>query len=135
MICDLVAEALEGCDVHCALDGHVGRALLQTRRFDLALIDGLMPGVPGLVLTAVAANRNIPALMMSGHPDEAMKYDRFGFPYLSKPFGLEALAREVEKVMADKAEAVRRVREAVALMSADGAFKGRPAESASADRV
>ena len=73
--------------------------------------------------------------MMSGHPDEAMKYDRFGFPYLSKPFGLEALAREVEKVMADKAEAVRRVREAVALMSADGAFKGRPAESASADRV
>ena len=134
LICDLVAAALEedhGGEVHCALNGHDGRALLQSRQFDLALIDGVLPGVPGLVLADVAANENIPALMMSGHPDEAMKYDRFGFPYLSKPFGLEALRREAEKVMADKVEAVRRVREAVARMKTETEqLKGALAESA-----
>lgn len=80
LICYLVAEALEDHEVHCALDGPGGRTLLQSRPFDLALIDGLMPGVPGLVLAAVAVNENTPALMISGHPDEAIKSIGSGSP-------------------------------------------------------
>jgi DNA-binding NtrC family response regulator len=117
--------------VHCARNGNDGKKLLETRSFDLALIDAHMPGIPGLELAAVAANENIPALIMSGHPDAAEKCDRFGFPYLSKPFGLEALARETERVMADKAAIIRQVKEATGRMRAEmQKLKSAMAESA-----
>ena len=121
LICELVVEALSdrGAKVHCAYDGHDGKKLLEAQSFDLVLIDALMPGIPGLELAAIAANQNIPAMIMSGHPDVAEKCDRFGFPYLSKPFGLDVLARETAKVLADKAAIVLQVKEAVARMKVE----------------
>jgi len=94
----------------------VGASVLASRTFDLALIDVVLPGVSGLVLAAVAANTNTPALMMSGHPDAAENCESFGFLYLTKPFGIETLCRKTAKVLEGTCEAIRRTQEAAARM-------------------
>jgi len=120
LICDFVADAL--CDlpaeVHCAVTGYAGAALLRSRGFDLALIDVILPDVSGLSLARAAANENTPSIMVSGHPGAAMKCHEFGFHFVSKPFGVADLTKEAAQVLADNRAALRRVREAAAKMLA-----------------
>jgi DNA-binding response OmpR family regulator len=120
-ICAVVAEALAdslGAEVHCATDGAEGAALLASRPFDLALIDAVLPKLSGFAVAAVAAEADIPVLIMTGHPDATEKCEAFGFLWLGKPFPLEVLAREAAKVIADNRELALRTKAAVAKMEA-----------------
>jgi two-component system NtrC family response regulator len=121
LICDLVAEALRdhGAEIHCATTRDGGIALLVSRPFALALVDFMLPGGTGLPLAAAAANLNIPTLIISGQPDAAEQCERFGFPYLAKPFGLEALARETAKMLANRDAVIQQIRSATAKMDAE----------------
>ena len=120
-ICDLIAEYLgdHGAVVHCANTRDDGIALLKSRQFAVVLIDAVLPGGSGLGLLPIAANAHTPAVIITGHPDAAGECDRFGVPYLGKPFGLDALAREARKVLADREVALQRMRDAVAKMDAE----------------
>ena len=117
-ICDVLSEALTDTDaeVQCAHDGTEGKRLLESRRFDLALIDLLMPGVSGLELADVATALGTPSIMMSGHLDAAEQCEQRGLPCLLKPFGLDALTQKAEEVMTDREEMLRRARQAMARM-------------------
>jgi DNA-binding response OmpR family regulator len=112
---DIVSEVLRDAqaEVYCAHDGAHGRRLLESRRFDLAVIDVQLPGLPGLELARVAMARGTPSVMMSGHPDAA---EQRGLPCLLKPFRLDALTRKAEEVMTDREGTLRRVRQAMARM-------------------
>jgi DNA-binding NtrC family response regulator len=121
MICDVVAgcfEDLPDTEVQCALRGDVGAQKIQAEHFDLALIDGTLPEISGLGLAAVAANENTPALVLAGHPETIEQLDRFGYPYLAKPFSLERLLSESVRVMADASENIRRIKASVTSMQA-----------------
>ena len=72
-------------------------------RFDLLITDLAMPRMDGRELAerAVKLRPGLPVLLMSGHPDEAMRRvlveaDR---PYLQKPFTPEDLMSRVEEML------------------------------------
>jgi hypothetical protein len=48
---------------------------------------------------------------MSGHPDAMEKCERFGFAYMSKPFGLVTLRRETAAVLANGRAIILRSKE------------------------
>jgi DNA-binding NtrC family response regulator len=112
-ICDFVADALGelGADVQCAITGRLGRRLLTSARFDLALIDVVLPGASGFALAEIAANQNTPPLLMTGHPDAAGRAIRFDFPCLLKPFTLVRLCRESERVMVENRRNIQRIKD------------------------
>jgi DNA-binding NtrC family response regulator len=107
-------EDLPDTEVQCVLSGDAGAKKLQAEHFDLALIDGTLPEISGLELAAIAANRNIPALVIAGHPQTIERLDRVGCPYLVKPFALEQLLSEAARVMAEAADNIRRVKASAA---------------------
>jgi DNA-binding NtrC family response regulator len=96
----------------------VGARKLQSGGFDLALIDGTLPGLSGMHLAQIAAHENTPALLMSGHPAVNDDLERFGFPYLVKPFTLSQLLEEVRQTIANADENIRRVKQSATQMQA-----------------
>lgn len=58
---------------------------IETAGFDLAIIDVNMPEISGYELARRAANRNIPTLLSTGHPDADIKLRDVQCPYLAKP--------------------------------------------------
>jgi two-component system, OmpR family, response regulator len=93
-ICELVQSHLveHGHAVASATDSAAARALLSRERYDLAIIDVLMPGEGGLSLAAWAARQGVRVLLMSGHP-RTIDLDADGphYPLLRKPFRLADL--------------------------------------------
>ncbi|HZU42066.1 MAG TPA: response regulator, partial [Terriglobales bacterium] len=93
--------------VEVAENGHEAVAKLQLRDFDLVLMDVQMPEMDGLEATAAIRNlekrtgNHVPIIAMTAH---ALKGDRerclaAGMDgYISKPFKLEELLDQIEKV-------------------------------------
>jgi DNA-binding NtrC family response regulator len=63
-------------------------------------------------------NENTAVLRMSGHADALRKLKDFEFPYLAKPFGIQALIDAATRVIAERHENVRRVTDSVAGLKA-----------------
>jgi DNA-binding response OmpR family regulator len=90
LICDLIVDALGniGADVQCATTDRSGRRLLTGKRFDLAIIDLVLPDAPGIALAAIVANENTPVLLITGRPNVTAplkQYDLADFPCPLKP--------------------------------------------------
>jgi CheY-like chemotaxis protein len=93
-ICDFLTDVLEvelAASVRCARTGSLALQAIETAGFDLAIIDVNMPEISGYELARRAANRNIPTLFSSGHPDADAKLREYEFPYLAKPYRLAEL--------------------------------------------
>jgi DNA-binding response OmpR family regulator len=113
VVCDVLVEylgELPDTEVHCARSGVEGAEKLQNERFDLALIDCLLPEISGLKLATLAANENIPVLFISGDPETNNKLERFGHTYLTKPFSLDQLRAELKRVIAETSANIARVK-------------------------
>lgn len=121
LICDLLAYALgdTGADVACAMTGRSGRRLLTRTRFDLALIDVVLPGASGFALAELAANENSPPLLMTGHPNAAARAVQFGFPCLLKPFTLVQLRIESERVVATSRQNIQCIKNGMTRLRAN----------------
>lgn len=124
LICDLLADALGdfGADVHCVTTGRSGRKLLTGKRFNLAIIDVVLPDASGLALAAIAANENTPVLLLTGHPRAMVRlkqYEILNIPCLLKPFGLVQLRTETERVMAESHQNVERIKGGMARLRAN----------------
>ena len=99
-------------EVERAETGLAGAKMIAAARYDLAIIDAGLPQISGLELAELAADRNIPVLLISGHPQAADDLQQFGFPYLAKPFPLDRFISEVTETMRDFSENIRSVKEA-----------------------
>jgi CheY-like chemotaxis protein len=85
-ICDLLTEVLEtelSARVRCERTGSLALQAIETAGFDLAIIDVNMPEISGYELARRAANRNIPTLLSSGHPDSDIRLKEYECPYLA----------------------------------------------------
>ncbi len=120
MICNLVDEVLRdsGSEVFGANTAEAGLALLNSRYFDLALIDVLLRDTSGILLAKIAARRNTPVLLMTGHADTAQRLRQFDFPHLLKPFDARGLTEATAQVMADRHENIQRLTDGLARMHA-----------------
>ncbi len=90
---------IEGYEVELAVNGAFGLALTAERRFDLVILDLMMPDVDGLRVLKTIRDRGdrTPVLILTarGQEEDKVRGLRLGADdYVTKPFGvLELLAR------------------------------------------
>lgn len=90
---------IEGYAVEIAVDGPAGLAALEARRFELILLDLMIPGLNGLRVLKTLRDRGdrTPVLILTarGQEEDKVRGLRLGADdYVTKPFGvLELLAR------------------------------------------
>jgi two-component system OmpR family response regulator/two-component system alkaline phosphatase synthesis response regulator PhoP len=102
--------AVEGYECVPVADGKEAMLLASERRFDLVILDLMLPGVDGVTITRAirrhGPNRDAPILMLTARREEAdkvMGLDSGADDYLTKPFG-------VRELMARAAALMRRAR-------------------------
>jgi DNA-binding response OmpR family regulator len=112
-ICDLLTDILEAelyATVRCERTGRLALRAIETAAFDLAIIDVNLPEISGYELAMRAANRNLPALLSSGHPNDDAKLREYEFPYLAKPYRVGKLISEAAIAITQAGENIRRIR-------------------------
>jgi DNA-binding response OmpR family regulator len=102
------ALAGEGYAVAAAADGHEARALLRGHRFDLVVLDVMLPGPSGLELLRElrARDGDTPVLLLTARGDEGDKVlglELGADDYVTKPFSLRELRTRV-RVLLRRAE-------------------------------
>jgi DNA-binding NtrC family response regulator len=111
--CQLIADALRdiGTQIICVATGILGRRLLTSGPFDLALIEIVLPDASGIALAEIAANSNTPVLLMTGRASATKRLKDYPCPYLLKPIDLVRLHAETKKVLAESQQNVQCVKE------------------------
>jgi DNA-binding response OmpR family regulator len=120
-ICELVCLHLrhEGYTCEGVGDGQTGLRRAESERYDLLVLDVMLPGLDGLSLCRAvrngAMNQDVPILMLTARREEADKVvglESGADDYLTKPFGVRelvararALLRRPRRVAPERAEA------------------------------
>src|SRR4051794_15167428 len=120
-ICDLLNDALEddlAATVRCERTGSLALRAIEMAGFDLAIIEVELPEVSGFELARRAANRNIPALLSSGHPDAVAKLKEYEFPHLAKPYRIADLISGAAVAITQASENIRRIKISFARLEA-----------------
>lgn len=101
-IADFVARGLEseGYAVTCVHDGEEGETLALTGRFDLLVLDLMLPGRSGIeILRSVRSNdTGTPVILLTARAeveDRVAGLDAGATDYVTKPFAFEELAARV----------------------------------------
>ncbi|WP_065204508.1 response regulator transcription factor [Shewanella woodyi] len=94
----------QGHNIETASDGHQGLLLATSMKYDLILLDRMLPHLDGLKLLAAlrATGSQTPVLILSAlsHVDERVKGLRAGGDdYMTKPFAFSELLVRAEKLM------------------------------------
>ncbi len=97
---------LEGWTPELAENGHAALARLRTERFDLVILDIMLPGLDGLtVLKALrrdSSNTDAPVLLLTARREESDKVlglESGADDYLAKPFGVRELVARARALM------------------------------------
>jgi len=96
---------MKGYTVDCAQDGLVGLHLAVTQRFDLIILDIMLPGMDGLALCRNLrreARVHTPVIMLTARDsveDKLAGFKAGSDDYLVKPFALSELHARVEAVL------------------------------------
>ncbi|MDT5121589.1 MAG: hypothetical protein QOC96_1071 [Acidobacteriota bacterium] len=100
---DLAEVALkrEGYEVRAAHDAYQGLEMIEQEKYDLALLDVMMPGMDGLEMLSRlrARNKDLPVIIMTAlsAPETAISALRdHACDFLQKPFDLEQLISAVK---------------------------------------
>lgn len=101
-IADFVGRGLEseGYAVTCVHDGEEGEALAMTGRFDLLVLDLMLPGRTGIEILKSfrTTNQDTPVILLTARAevsDRVAGLDSGATDYLTKPFAFEELAARV----------------------------------------
>lgn len=104
-LCDLISDFLtaNGLIVEMAHDGPAGLRAASIRRFDLILLDVMMPGMDGFaVLAELRRNSDTPVIMLTarGEPADRIAGLRLGADdYLPKPFDPDELLARIQAIL------------------------------------
>lgn len=107
-----------GYCVSLADNGIEALDLLQARKFDLALIDMVMPGLSGLAvlreIRASVATATLPVLMITARSDDAAAIEALSTgadDHIIKPFAFDVLGARIERML-ERARAFESLRRA-----------------------
>jgi len=121
VVCDVIADTMEvehAALVRTASTGTLGADALEREAFDLVIIDVFIPDMSGFALAERAANKNIPSLLCTGHPDALAQLRKYGCPHLAKPFTIADLVYESARTIANTTENIHRVKASIAKLRA-----------------
>ncbi len=106
----------EGYEVECAYDGAAAVELARDGKFDLIILDVMMPEVDGLeACMRIREFSNVPIIMLTAKSEDADKLMGFecgADDYLTKPFNILELKARVRALLR-RAAGVQKVRGAV----------------------
>lgn len=98
--------SLAGFDMHEVGDGRKGLDLARAKRFDVVILDVMLPGLDGVTLCralrAEGENRNTPILMLTARDSESDKVvglESGADDYVAKPFGVRELLARVQALL------------------------------------
>ena len=93
----------EGYEVECAYDGAAALELAREGRFDLIILDVMMPEMDGLeACMKIREFSNVPIIMLTAKSEDADKLMGFecgADDYLTKPFNILALKARVRALL------------------------------------
>ena len=103
-IAELISMTLTGAGYRCAAarDGLAAADLLEKERFDLALLDIMLPGCDGFALLEYSRQLDIPVIFITARgsvADRVYGLKAGADDYLVKPFELVELLARVESVL------------------------------------
>lgn len=105
-IANLVSMHLQdlGAEVQLASDGNVGLALAQKKRFDLIILDLMLPGIDGLEICRRlrGSDNDTPILMLtakSAELDRVVGLEMGADDYLPKPFSVRELVARAKAIL------------------------------------
>ncbi|HEY0184095.1 MAG TPA: hypothetical protein VGC09_14905 [Rhodopila sp.] len=114
--CRSIAQSLRdsaAAEVECTPFADHATQLIVEGRFDLVLIDDILPESASLQLADHAISRNTPVLLLSGHAATSANLRCLGHRYLEKPLSLELLLSESQRIVIESRLIVRELRTAV----------------------
>ena len=90
-------------EVKVANDGLEGINLLQKEKFDIVLLDIMMPKIDGFVVCEmIRKNSNIPIIMLTALTDEESQikgFNKLADDYITKPFSMPVVLKHIEAVL------------------------------------
>ena len=93
----------EGYQVECAYDGAAAVELARNEKFDLLILDVMMPEMDGLeACMRIREFSNVPIIMLtakSEHADKLMGFECGADDYLTKPFNILELKARVRALL------------------------------------
>jgi CheY-like chemotaxis protein len=93
----------EGYEVECAYDGAAAVELTRTGRFDLVILDVMMPEISGLeACMRIREFSNVPIIMLTAKSEDAdklMGFESGADDYLTKPFNILELKARVRALL------------------------------------
>lgn len=93
----------EGYEVECAYDGSAAVELARNGRFDLIILDVMMPEVDGLeACLRIREFSNVPIIMLTAKSEDAdklMGFESGADDYLTKPFNILELKARVRALL------------------------------------
>ena len=117
----------EGYEVEKTHNGREGLLLAQSGKFDLVLLDIMLPELNGLeVLRRLRKESDVPVIMLTARDavmDKVSGLDAGADDYITKPFAIEELLARI-RVALKKRDAVRAATLAVSGMAAGGMSAG-----------
>jgi DNA-binding response OmpR family regulator len=98
-----------GCEVETALSAISGLSLLNKKRFNLIMVDLMMPEMNGIQFLKALKGRDLrlPVIMVTGYPtiQTAVEALRLGaVDYITKPFTRKEILSPVQKALSMKGE-------------------------------
>ena len=106
----------EGYEVECAYDGAAALELAREGRFDLIILDVMMPEMDGLeACMKIREFSNVPIIMLTAKSEDADKLMGFecgADDYLTKPFNILELKARVRALLRRTAAAAAKQQEA-----------------------
>ena len=114
----------EGYEVDKAADGRTGLELARSGKYDLVLLDIMLPALNGMeVLRRLRRESLVPVIMLTARDtvmDKVAGLDAGADDYITKPFAIEELLARIRAALRNKAEGAAMVPDEVGLLSAGG---------------
>ena len=93
----------DGMEVSCAYDGEEALALAKTEKFDIILLDVMLPGLTGFeVCQQIRDFSNVPIIMLTAKGDDMDKILGLEYgadDYVTKPFNILEVKARIKAIM------------------------------------
>lgn len=109
VILKIALEKVGGHQVHVVSDGVEALQLVQQQKFDLLILDGMMPKKSGLQVAQdlkASGQTEIPIIFLSAKSEkkDLQAFAQFGNGYIAKPFDPMTISQEIDRILFNKKE-------------------------------